>query len=74
MSMALITSDCGSNAISSAQVEMVSDGYCIEYDFIDPRQLSPALQSELLPGLWLAGQINGKQRPLLPCHHHCNPP
>eukprot|EP01052_Picozoa_sp_SAG31_P016881 SAG31_NODE_1134_length_9737_cov_13.245798_9_plen_578_part_00 len=40
-------------------VEIVADGYCIEYDFIDPRQLAPSLESSLLPGLWLAGQING---------------
>jgi len=34
-------------------------GYAIEYDFFDPRELSPALASRHLPGLWLAGQING---------------
>ncbi|HQC71638.1 MAG TPA: tRNA uridine-5-carboxymethylaminomethyl(34) synthesis enzyme MnmG [Candidatus Competibacteraceae bacterium] len=34
-------------------------GYAIEYDFFDPRDLDPALQSRALPGLFCAGQING---------------
>ncbi|NAZ37768.1 tRNA uridine-5-carboxymethylaminomethyl(34) synthesis enzyme MnmG [Rubellimicrobium sp. CFH 75288] len=34
-------------------------GYAIEYDFVDPRALSPALELKALPGLFLAGQING---------------
>ncbi|NKI35687.1 tRNA uridine-5-carboxymethylaminomethyl(34) synthesis enzyme MnmG [Wenzhouxiangella sp. XN79A] len=34
-------------------------GYAIEYDFLDPRDLSPGLASKVLDGLFLAGQING---------------
>lgn len=34
-------------------------GYAIEYDYFDPTQLSHTLESKILPGLFLAGQVNG---------------
>jgi tRNA uridine 5-carboxymethylaminomethyl modification enzyme len=41
------------------QASILRAGYAIEYDHVDPRALSPALQVESLGGLFLAGQING---------------
>ena len=34
-------------------------GYAIEYDYLDPRDLTPSLESQIIQGLFLAGQING---------------
>ena len=42
-----------------AQVRMTRPGYAIEYDYFPPTQLHPTLESRLLPGLFLAGQVNG---------------
>ncbi|MDR0828286.1 MAG: tRNA uridine-5-carboxymethylaminomethyl(34) synthesis enzyme MnmG [Desulfovibrio sp.] len=41
------------------EVELVRPGYAVEYDFSDPRDLHPTLESRILPRLWLAGQVNG---------------
>lgn len=42
-----------------ARAEIAQPGYAIEYDYVDPRSLDTGLQVTALPGLWLAGQING---------------
>lgn len=50
----LVNSMCGLEA-----TQIVRPGYAIEYDYIDPRALTSQLEVKELPGLFLAGQING---------------
>lgn len=39
--------------------DIIRPGYAIEYDFVDPRQLTPYLETSKIKGLFFAGQING---------------
>ena len=40
-------------------VSIIRPGYAIEYDFVDPRELQPTMETSRIKGLFFAGQING---------------
>lgn len=42
-----------------SEVTVIRPGYAIEYDFVDPRELKPTMETSRIKGLFFAGQING---------------
>lgn len=50
---------CFRTMVGFENVEIMRPGYAIEYDYVEPRQLRPTLETKLVEGLYHAGQING---------------
>ncbi|MEM7301372.1 MAG: tRNA uridine-5-carboxymethylaminomethyl(34) synthesis enzyme MnmG [Pseudomonadota bacterium] len=51
--------DLVASIVGLENAEVIQPGYAIEYDYVDPRSLTPSLEINKLKGLFLAGQING---------------
>ncbi len=59
-SLPLATQEAFIHAIPGLEeARILRPGYAIEYDYVDPRELTPALETKRLTGLFFAGQING---------------
>lgn len=56
---ALIQEEFLRSIVGLENVEMLMPGYAVEYDCIEPTQIRHTLETKLIPGLFLAGQING---------------
>ncbi|MEQ3625690.1 MAG: tRNA uridine-5-carboxymethylaminomethyl(34) synthesis enzyme MnmG [Marinobacter sp.] len=54
-----VQTDYVRSVVGLENVEILQPGYAIEYDYIDPRALDASLELRDVPGLFLAGQING---------------
>lgn len=54
-----VQEDLVHSIVGLERAEILQPGYAIEYDYVDPRSLSLTLELRSLPGLYLAGQING---------------
>ncbi|MBJ3761547.1 tRNA uridine-5-carboxymethylaminomethyl(34) synthesis enzyme MnmG [Maribius pontilimi] len=54
-----VQQDYVASIVGLEKAEFLQPGYAIEYDYVDPQALSHALEVKALPGLFLAGQING---------------